>query len=156
MNKTVKIAGLAAAVVLPATAIAGIAQAQTHRAPAVQHATSASEQPGGTDSDNIQEGDQTSPDGTMKQAVPQSAHAAVAHPAKAVGQSLKAVKGATKVGGAAGQSGTGTTQSGTSTGPADEGSGEGEVSGESGGAGDGPGGHQDPAGDVNHEFDGEE
>ena len=81
-----------------------------------------------TDSDNIQEGDQTSPD-TGLQA-----------PEANVATAVSATSGVKASGS------TGVKTSG-------ENPGEGENSGES----DGPGGHQDaPGQDVNHEFDGQE
>jgi hypothetical protein len=86
-----------------------------------------SEPVGGTDTDNVQEGDQSGSDG------PNTAPAALA------AASLKVAPSGTKVG----------------ANPADEGgenSGEGESQGES----DGPGGHEDPPGNVDHQFDGEE
>lgn len=82
-NKT-KIAGLAAAIVLPATALTGgIAQAQSHHAPPPAQTGPAQgdssghggpgsggskEQTGGKDTDNVQQGDQTGADGTDSQA----------------------------------------------------------------------------------------
>jgi hypothetical protein len=96
------------------------------RAPAKAAKVVVSEPIGGTDTDNIQEGDQSGSD------APGTAPAAAA-------ASLKVGSSATKVG----------------ANPADEGgenSGEGESQGES----DGPGGHQDPPGNVDHQFDGEE
>jgi hypothetical protein len=85
-----------------------------------------SEPVGGTDTDNVQEGDQSGTDqpGTV--------------PAAAAPASVKAGSNS------------------KSLNPAD-GSGEGENQGEGeGGGGDGPGGHQDPPGNVDHQFDGEE
>lgn len=123
MNRKTKIAGLVAAIALPATALAGsIAQAQSHHAPPVTRTAPAhgngsgsgqggsatgghvaTEDQTGPDTDNVQEGDQTGSDGAASQAV------------------------------------------------------TGEQAGsESGGPSDGPGGHEDPAGNVDHQFDGEE
>lgn len=92
-----------------------------------------------TDTDNIQEGDQTSPDAGIQ--APKGAAAALTS-AKSTSKATASAKGTA----AQGSASNGGENSG-------EGSGEGENSGES----DGPGGHQDPPGqDVNHEFNGQE
>ena len=119
IKKLIAVGSVATVTALAATGIA-LANGRTSAPTRPTKATVVS----ATDTDNIQEGDQNSPD-TAGQATETSATATSA---------------TTKVS-------TGSAQSGEN-----EGSGEGESTGES----DGPGGHQDPPGDVNHEFDGEE
>lgn len=146
MKTRTKIVGLAAAFVLPATALAGgIAQAQSHHSPAVGRPAPAGESTG-TDTDTIQQGDQTGPDGGAGQAAGPASPAAVAKPARAVGHSLRTAARGT-------QAAKGATQAGAGAGTSDETAGENESEG---GPSDGPGGHQDPAGNVDHQFDGEE
>jgi hypothetical protein len=114
--------GTAAVAVLASVTGAALASGKGSKAPSKPAAAVTT-----ADSDNIQEGDQTSPDNGIQ-----------APEANATATSAKAgVKAAAS----------------TRVKPADENSGEGENAGES----DGPGGHQDPPGqDVNHEFNGQE
>jgi len=94
-------------VVTASLAFAGVAVAKTGQkpaAPATSESTATTEST--VDTDNVQEGDQTTPD----------------------------------------------TQDGTETGGEPAGESGGEATSES----DGPGGHEDPPGNVDHQFDGEE
>lgn len=92
-----------AAVLTLVGSVTGVAVASSKGAVAPKSAAT-EETTSGPDTDNIQQGDQTSPDGT-----------------------------------------------GASTGEA-----SGENTGENTGESDGPGGHADPAGNVDHQFDGQE
>jgi hypothetical protein len=105
MKKISKILVTGGAVLALAGSVAGVATASGSKSKAPK---SANESTSAVDTDNIQQGDQTSPDTATV--------------------STKA---------------TSTTEQG--------GEGEGES-----GSSDGPGGHQDPAGNVDHQFNGEE
>ncbi len=149
MNTKHKIACLAAGIALPAAALTGgIAQAQSHHAPAAAQTARAQgggfgqggpgsggsdEQTGGKDTDNIQlqQGDQTGSDGAASQA---------ASGEQAGGADTDNVQQGDQTGsdGAASQAETGE-----------------HAASESGGPSDGPGGHAD-VGNVDHQFDGEE
>src|SRR5437773_447570 len=121
---TIGTVGLMAAVIATGVALAGV-RAQAPAKPAKPAAPAAVRQV--ADTDNIQEGDQTSPDSTTA--------------------AVKAEPANPTVGGS--------TKSGTDNSGENESSGESENTGENGES-DGPGGHEDPPGqDVNHEFQGE-
>ena len=122
--KKLIVVGTAALAVLGAVSGAALASNRGSKAP-TKPAVSV---PRTADTDNIQEGDQTSPD---------------------TGLQAPEANVATAVSATSGVNSSGST--GVKT--AGENPGEGENSGES----DGPGGHQDaPGQDVNHEFDGQE
>jgi hypothetical protein len=127
--KKYMVVGTAALAVLGSVTGAALASNRGAKAPAKP----AISVPKTADTDNIQEGDQNSPDNPSM--APEAAAVATSVAASAKSASVKSSK-----------SGAAPSESGG------EGSGESENSGES----DGPGGHQDPPGDVNHEFDGEE
>jgi hypothetical protein len=92
-----------------------------------------------TDADNIQEGDQTSPDAGIQA---QEGAAAALTSAKSTSKATASAKG---------------TSVKDSASNGDENSGEASGEGENSGESDGPGGHQDaPGQDVNHEFNGQE
>ena len=125
--KKVIVVGTAAVAVLGSVSGAALASNRGGKAPA-KPAVSV---PKTADTDNIQEGDQNSPDNPSQ--APEAGAVATS-----VTASIKSSNA--KAGAAPSESGS-------------EGSAETENSGES----DGPGGHEDPPGqDVNHEFDGEE
>jgi hypothetical protein len=125
------VAGLAAVAVVGSLAFVVVASAKTNHKgkPAVEKVAA-------VDTDNIQSGDQTSPDNA-------------ATSVKATAEGAKATaKGATATAKAAPVK--------AASAPADEGS-PSENDGENSASNDGPGGHQDTPGvDVNHEFNGQE
>ena len=136
MKKT--IAGIAALGSL-ALGAAVFAQAQSGSAPQVQSAPAKAEPTGGPDTDNIQSGDQTTPD---------------------QGQSASAQSEST------GGPDTDTVQSGDQTTPDQPGAASGneqqssegpdQAGAESPDQSDGPGGNADPAGNVDNQFEGQQ
>jgi len=134
MNGPGKLATLAVTAVAVGGLSGGIALAQSSQSSRpVIHRPAAAAEPAAPDTDNVQEGDQTSPDPTAAKA------ATAVRPAVHLATPVKRVAPATA------RAVTNTAQSGQES----ENSGEGESSAQS----DGPGGHQDPPGDVQHEGD---
>jgi hypothetical protein len=132
--KKLLVIGTAAVAVLASVTGAAMASGRGVKAP-----TRPAAEMTGTDTDNIQAGDQTSPDGGIQ--APEGAATALTS-----AKSTSKATASTKATSAKSSASSGDENSGV-------GSGEGENSGES----DGPGGHEDPPGqDVNHEFNGQE
>lgn len=134
MNGTGKLATLAVTAVAVGGLSGGIAFAQSsHSSGPVIHRPAAAAESASSDTDNVQEGDQTSPDLT-----------ATATAATAVRPVVRLVTAAQRAALATPRAVTNTAQSGQ-----ESESGESESSAQS----DGAGGHQDPPGDVQHEGD---
>ena len=110
MKKISKILVTGSAVLALAGSVAGVAVASGSKSQAPK---SANESTSAVDTDNLQQGDQTTPD-------------------------------------------TATASTKASSTSKSSGEGQGESGGENSGNSDGPGGHEDPAGNVDHQFDGEE
>ncbi len=135
MNGPGKLATLAVTAVAVGGLSGGIAFAQSsHSSRPIIHRPAAAAETAAPDTDNVQEGDQTSPDPT-----------AAAKAATAVRPAVHLATPAKRVAPATARAVTNTAQSGQES----ESSGESENSAQ----GDGPGGHQDPPGDVQHEGD---
>ncbi|MDQ6835997.1 MAG: hypothetical protein M3016_07395 [Actinomycetota bacterium] len=137
---------------LAALALGGsvLAQAQTSK-------SSAQERVSAPDRDNVQSGDQTTPDATHRSSRHARHHKARARHAGHHRVRVSSTTSSDPAGGGTGQSGD---QSAPDRGSASETSGaenpETGAGSESGGPSDGPGGHADPPGNADHQFQGHE
>ena len=124
-------------------AFAGNPTSPTRAAAPVTHTERA-----GSDTDNVEQGDQTTPDnhgGVVSDAAKVQSTTGTAH-----GAAVSTVAGTNEA--TSNDTDTDTLQEGDQTTPDVAGGAESATEPES----DGPGGHEDPAGNVDHQFDGEE